>query len=149
MIVRAAVERVNRAGRWSETRGRREKVLLHHLQSLYRTLCDRRAQFNEAVFLVFSAPPCSPPSPQMALLFHFSSPARCVLAFALICPFHICSLLFHLWRLTFCCLPHPAPPPSPASNICVLLSLLGGLSHRGRHSQRRFRLWVCRGNTAV
>lgn len=60
------MERVKGAGRWRETRGRRETVLLHHLQSLYRTVCDRRAQFNEAVFLVFSSPPCSPPSPQMA-----------------------------------------------------------------------------------
>lgn len=32
------------------------KVLLQRLQSLYQTVSDQRARFNEAVFLVFAHP---------------------------------------------------------------------------------------------
>lgn len=130
--------RVNVAGRWSETRGRREKVLLHHLQSLYRTECDRRAQFNEAVFLVFS-----PPSPQMALLLFLlillfllfllpllPPPLPCTLPSRLCAYLPFSYLLTCVSSLTAHFLLPPPPrisslPPSlpPASNISALLSL--------------------------
>lgn len=148
--VSLSVERVKEGARWRERRGHEDGFVAPSS----KCVSNQRAQFNEAAFLVFSYPPVpvspngSPLSLPSSSISSYSS-ALCVLAFALICPFHICSLLFHLWRLTFSLRP---PPPSTAwlaSNISVFLSLQGGLSHRGWHSQRRFRLWVCRGDTAV
>lgn len=106
------VEGVNGAGRW---RGRRERVLLHHLQSLHRTVCDRRAQFNEAVFLVFS-----PPSPQMALLFLLLLPCTLCSRLCAYLPFSypltsVSSLTAH-----FLLPPHPT---LPFQYLCAPISL--------------------------
>lgn len=98
--------RRNEQGRWREDEEQGEdtvNVLLYHLQVLYRAVSDQRDKFNEAVFLAFSRPlltspqmplrlPCHPPLSLSPLLRIPCSPS----SFVLICPFHVCSLLFHL-----------------------------------------------------
>lgn len=91
------------------------------------TVSNQRAQFNEAAFLVFSYPPVpvSPngsPLPLPSSSISSYSSALCVLAFALICPFHICSLLFHLWRLTFRSDPSSLECLTRIQYLCVPIS---------------------------
>lgn len=91
------------------------------------TVSNQKAQFNEAAFLVFSYPPV-PVSPNGSPLSlpssstSFYSSALCVLAFVLICPFHICSLLFHLWRLTFRSNPSSLDCSTRIQYLCVPIS---------------------------
>jgi len=121
------------------------KVLWYHFQSrYYHAVSDQRAQFNEAVHLVFShtsSPNASPPflcHPTLSLslsssLFSLSSLSLCVyLPF----PYHFTSF-FHISTSLFGLL---SPSSQPASHLSVFLSPPGGLSHGGRYSKRRFRL---------
>ena len=129
------VQRVNMGADGEDT----GEVLLYSLSSIvyFHIVSDHRAQFNEALSLDFPLfPKCLSSSSLPPSLFPCS-------------PFPLC--LFALFRsvLFYLLTALPLPWSQPASPLCVLCSPPGGLSHRGRHSKRRFRLWVCRGNAAV
>lgn len=105
------------------------KVLLYHLQSLYLT----RGLSLMKLFFLFSLTICShlPKclSSFCAVLLYLSL-LLCTLcspfSFVPICPFHICSLLFHLWRLSF----RSLPPPRLTSHPISLCSFLPKVDYR-------------------
>lgn len=145
--------RVNKEGRCRGDRENEEdtgKVLLYYLQSLYyQTVSDQRAQFNEAVFLVFSHPLFA--SPQMPPLPFLPPSSFISLFFSLsLCVYLPFSYLFTSVSSFDGSLRFLLTLGSPGSpSLCLPISPPGGLSHGGRHRERRFRLRVCRGNTAV
>lgn len=117
-----------------------------------KSVSDQRAQFNEAVFLVFSHPLFT--SPQMPLLFLCRPPLSLSTSLYSVFSLFLCAYMPFSYLFTsvssLTALFSLSPSPSHlASNISVFLSPQGGLSHRGRYSERWFRLWVCWGNTAV
>lgn len=81
-----------------------------------------------------------------ALLLYLSSPPSLALSLS-VCAYLLFShLVTFVWSLTALFSPCSS---HPTSHLSVFLSAPGGLSHGGWYSERRFRLWVCRGNTDV
>lgn len=128
------MEVVNNQGRWGERRGQSEHFVVPSSKFFITAYLTRGISLMK-LFFWFSFTLCSLLPKSLPFYLYLYSSVPCIhcayLAFSYLFP-SVSSLM----ALFFC----PSSPLTSHPILSMFLSPQGGLSHRGRHSKRRFRL---------